>query len=43
MLPPKRREEYVKKLQQAFDQGQPHRREIEQRMHQEPALTSLKP
>jgi pyruvate dehydrogenase (quinone) len=42
MLPPKRRPDYVKKLQKALDQGVPHRAEIERAMTEEPALTSLK-
>jgi pyruvate dehydrogenase (quinone) len=41
MLPPKRREDYVKKLSQALDRGTPGRAEIEQRLREEPAATSL--
>jgi thiamine pyrophosphate-dependent acetolactate synthase large subunit-like protein len=45
MLPPKRREEYVRKLTQALQQGtEPgEREEIERALGEEPALTSLRP
>lgn len=43
MLPPKRREEYMKHLTQAFQTGTPGQPEIEERLREEPALTSLKP
>jgi pyruvate dehydrogenase (quinone) len=43
MLPPKRREEYMKHLKQAFETGTAGQPEIERRLHEEPALTSLKP
>lgn len=42
MLPPKRREDYVKKLRQALAAGMPDREPIEQALREEPALTSLK-
>jgi pyruvate dehydrogenase (quinone) len=41
MLPPKRREDYVRKLQQALDTGTPARAQIERALRQEPARTSL--
>jgi pyruvate dehydrogenase (quinone) len=43
MLPPKRREQYMQHLRQAFEAGTPGRQQIEQRMRQEPAVTSLRP
>lgn len=43
MLPPKRREEYMKHLYAAFATGTPGQAEIEQRLKEEPASTSLKP
>lgn len=43
MLPPKRREEYVKHLDQAFQTGTADQPEIERRLREEPAMTSLKP
>ena len=42
MLPPKRREEYMKHFGKAFDIGTPGQGEIEQRLKEEPASTSLK-
>jgi pyruvate dehydrogenase (quinone) len=42
MLPPKRRDDYVKKLSKALDRGTPGRAEIEQRLPEEPAATSLR-
>jgi pyruvate dehydrogenase (quinone) len=42
MLPPKRREEYVKKLHQALDQGTPDRAEIERALSEQPARLSLR-
>lgn len=42
MLPPKRRADYVEKLQKALDRGTPHGAQIEQALGQEPALTSLR-
>jgi pyruvate dehydrogenase (quinone) len=41
MLPPKRRDEYMKKLQKAFEAGTPMREHIERAMQEEPARTSL--
>jgi thiamine pyrophosphate-dependent acetolactate synthase large subunit-like protein len=43
MLPPTRRDEYMKKLQHALEQGTPGRAEIEGALRQEPAVTSLRP
>jgi len=43
MLPPKRREEYMKHLGKAFETGTPGQEEIERRLTEEPASTSLKP
>jgi pyruvate dehydrogenase (quinone) len=43
MLPPKRREEYMKHLGHAFAVGTPGQDEIERRLNEEPAVTSLKP
>ncbi|MBW8815047.1 MAG: hypothetical protein JF588_16635 [Caulobacterales bacterium] len=43
MLPPKRREDYMQHLQKAFEVGTPGQDQIERRLHEEPALTSLKP
>jgi pyruvate dehydrogenase (quinone) len=43
MFPPKRREEYMKHLEHAFEVGTPGQEQIERRMHEEPALTALKP
>lgn len=42
MLPPKRREDYVKKLAKALERGTPGRGEIERALQEEPAATSLK-
>jgi thiamine pyrophosphate-dependent acetolactate synthase large subunit-like protein len=42
MLPPTRREEYVKKLHQALDQGTPQRGEIERALSEQPAEISLR-
>jgi hypothetical protein len=42
MLPPKRRPEYMQKLQAAFDAGTPGQKEIERAMREEPARTSLR-
>jgi hypothetical protein len=41
-LPPKRREDFVKKLAQALERGTPGRAEIERRLKEEPAVTSLR-
>lgn len=41
MLPPKRRPEYMEKLQKALSRGTPHRAEIETALTEEPARTSL--
>lgn len=41
MLPPKRREDYMRKLQQALKAGTPGSGEIEAALRQEPARTSL--
>ena len=43
MPPPKRRSEYVEKLQQALSQGTPHRQNIERALAEQPALISLEP
>lgn len=43
MLPPKRREPYMEHLRQAFETGTPGQAQIEQRMTEEPAVTSLRP
>jgi pyruvate dehydrogenase (quinone) len=43
MLPPVRREQYMEHLAQAFETGTPGQEQIERRMGEEPALTSLKP
>jgi pyruvate dehydrogenase (quinone) len=45
MLPPKRREEYVRKLTLALQQGteRVEKEEIERALGEEPALTSLRP
>jgi pyruvate dehydrogenase (quinone) len=43
MLPPKRREQYMQHLEQAFETGTPGQDQIERRMREEPAQTSLKP
>jgi pyruvate dehydrogenase (quinone) len=43
MLPPKRRPDYVEKLEQALARGGAERPRIERALAQEPALTSLKP
>ncbi|HEY2752176.1 thiamine pyrophosphate-dependent enzyme [Phenylobacterium sp.] len=43
MLPPKRRPEYMEKLEKALAAGTPHAAEITQALGQEPARTSLKP
>jgi len=42
MLPPKRRDDYVKKLEKALERGTPGRSEIERALTEEPALTSLR-
>jgi len=41
LLPPKRREEYVRKLAAALEKGTPERHAIERALAEEPALTSL--
>lgn len=43
MLPPRRREEYMKHLGKAFEIGTPGQAEIKQRLKEEPASTSLEP
>jgi pyruvate dehydrogenase (quinone) len=43
MLPPRRREQYMEHLAQAFETGTDGQEAIEQRMREEPAVTSLKP
>ena len=43
MLPPKRREEYMKHLGKAFEIGTAGQAEIEERLKEEPASTALKP
>jgi pyruvate dehydrogenase (quinone) len=43
MLPPKRREQYMQHLAQAFETGTAGQSEIQQRMREEPAVTSLRP
>jgi len=43
MLPPKRREEYMKHLGKAFATGAAGQSEIEERLGEEAATTSLKP
>jgi len=43
MLPPKRREDYIEHLDKAFATGTAGQREIEQRLKEEPAVTSLRP
>ena len=43
MLPPKRRPEYVEKLEKALAQGVPDRDKIEQNLREEPAALSLRP
>ena len=43
MLPPKRRETYMKKMQQAFEAGTPGQERIKAAMEEEPARTSLLP
>lgn len=43
MLPPKRREQYMKHLESAFATGTPGQAEIEKRLKEEPASTSLEP
>jgi thiamine pyrophosphate-dependent acetolactate synthase large subunit-like protein len=43
MLPPKRREEYMKHLSKAFEIGTAGQAESEQRLKEEPASTALKP
>lgn len=42
MLPPKRRETYVKNLSKALEKGTPQRSEIERALGEEPAVTSLR-
>jgi pyruvate dehydrogenase (quinone) len=42
MLPPKRRESYVKNLAKALEQGTPGREQIERALTEEPAVTSLR-
>ena len=41
MFPPKRREQYMQHLEQAFETGTPGQDQIRQRMQEEPARTSL--
>jgi pyruvate dehydrogenase (quinone) len=43
MLPPKRRPDYVQKLEQALAQEGADRPSIERALSEEPALTSLEP
>jgi pyruvate dehydrogenase (quinone) len=43
MLPPLRREEYMKHLARAFGTGTPGQAAIERRLKEEPARTSLEP
>ena len=43
MLPPKRRPDYMEKLQKALDQGVADRAEIEQNLREQPAVLSLQP
>ena len=43
MLPPKRRESYMEKMQQAFEAGTPGQDRIKSAMQEEPARTSLLP
>jgi pyruvate dehydrogenase (quinone) len=42
MLPPRRREKYVKNLSRALEKGTPGREEIERALGEEPAVTSLR-
>jgi thiamine pyrophosphate-dependent acetolactate synthase large subunit-like protein len=42
MLPPKRREQYVRNLSKALNRGTPGAREIERALSEEPAVTSLR-
>ena len=42
MLPPRRREDFVKKLHQALERGTPGRSEIEKALQEEPAIMSLR-
>jgi pyruvate dehydrogenase (quinone) len=43
MLPPKRRDQYMKHLAEAFEVGTAGQDEIERRLREEPAVISLKP
>jgi hypothetical protein len=43
MLPPKRRPEYVEKLEKALAQGVADREEIEQNLKEQPAALSRQP
>jgi hypothetical protein len=43
MLPPKRRPDYVEKLQKALAQGVTGREQIEQNLAEQPAVLSLQP
>jgi thiamine pyrophosphate-dependent acetolactate synthase large subunit-like protein len=43
MLPPKRRPEYVEKLEKALAQGVAHREAIEENLKEQPAALSLQP
>ena len=43
MFPPKRREQYMEHLKQAFEAGTPGQDAIQRRMQEEPARTSLEP
>jgi pyruvate dehydrogenase (quinone) len=42
MLPPKRRDNYVRNLTRALEQGTPGSKEIQRALREEPAVTSLK-
>ena len=42
MLPPKRREDYVKNLEKALASDTAKKRDIERALSEEPAVTSLK-
>ena len=41
MLPPKRRESYMKHLDEAFEKGTPGEENVRRRMEEEPARTML--
>ncbi len=43
MLPPKRRPDYMEKLERALAQGVDDRRQIEQNLSEQPAALSLQP